>query len=234
MTWRFLWAIATNPWRFLKAFFAPTEHGIVPLELSSTCIEREQLTNEEIALIREGRIPEACIHRLSEGAMGRAGGALALFFNIAIMIYMAWASREEYYLPGPGRWIYPSLITGTLFLAAIATAFWCHRPRRDLREQRLRVEEGELKSKWIRTYNHDNGVKSTKLHARIGWRAHEIRSSYLFGALGSGVRYRLFMSKYSGQLIALESIEEISGAAGYRSSAGDRRTGARGPVRPGE
>ena len=64
---RLLWAIATNFLRFVRAFFLPPERGIVPLELSAACLDREHLTNDETSAVRELRIPDACVAALSGG-----------------------------------------------------------------------------------------------------------------------------------------------------------------------
>lgn len=233
MTFQLARAIAASPWRFLKSVFASPERGIVPLELSAACIEREQLTDEELNEVRELRIPEACVAALSGMTMSRSGGAVAILLNCAILAYMAWASRAEFFVPGLGRWLYPSLVTVALLAFLAATVAWCRRPSRDVRKRALREEEGELKSKWSKTREHEDGSKSVLFRVRIGRRSHEIGSSYLFGALGAGVRYRLYLSKYAGKLVAIESIEAIDGAVGYRTGPGRRPARADELIRRG-
>jgi hypothetical protein len=230
VTWGLLWAILTNPGRFLKALFPRVDHGIAPLELSAACIDRVLLTSDERNAVRELRIPDACVPSLSGRAMGRAGGAFAICVNCAVVMYMAWVSRAEFFAPGPERWLYLALTIAVLLATVTATVIWCLGPRRDVRERGLREEQGELTSKWSKAREHEDGSKSVIFRARIGRRTHAIVSSYLFGALGGGVLYRLYLSKHSGQLIAIESIEAIGGVADYRTGVGHRRARAIVPV----
>jgi hypothetical protein len=138
---------------------------------------------------------------------------------------------RDYAVSSTVRWSFMFLTVGFLFAGVAATVAWCVRSRRDVREPGLRIEEGELVSKWIRTSQDDDGVKTVRLRVRVGARTHDIRSPDLFAALGCGVRYRLFLSRFSGQLIALESMDAFGGALGYRHAGGARALmpGSRAP-----
>jgi hypothetical protein len=124
----------------------------------------------------------------------------------------------------------------TACVVAVLVMSWA-RIQSDLRTQSLRTEEGWLVRKWTKEYDasEDGRQKGGVTYvARIDNKSHEIASVRVFDRLGVGERYRMFLSRRAGLLIAIESVELIDGAAGYRTDAGRRPLRAVPAVRSGK
>ena len=288
MTWSLLWAILTNPWRFLKALFPGANRRVVLrerpaadvtldqslnrdfdaiitratteirdarpsieaasayLDLSFACTEPDDLGPRADNTVRAGRLPQACLGALRlrarrrVGAIGLALAVLVLEIASRALAYFDPSSENDGGPVGAGGYLLAwSFTVGVpIVTACIAATFfvlWA-RIQWDLRSQSLRSEEGWLVRKWTKEYDASEDGRSkggVRYLARIDNKNHEIASVRLFDRLAVGERYRMFLSRRAGILIAIESVELIDGAAGYRTGAGHRPLRAGSPVRPG-
>ena len=215
------------------------ELGTYPLDLSLAGILPEEPPVSAVCEVKDGRIPECALHLL-HGRVNAYADSLAfawLLFSLVLFGGIATA------LKGGPLWL--GILVPAICLGLIAIA---SRPRwraiRDLRERRLRIEEGELTQKWRRTSNVERkeplglGEAFARMESpsvdiqvflvRIGGRTHEILSHGLFDALGTGVRYRLHLSAHAGQLVAIESIDMPGGYRADPQHHRAQRTGTYG------
>ncbi len=230
----------------------PLEQGKSPLNLLVFTTPRYVMPSDVIdgviADLRAGRIPERCVNSLQEraarrfNAMGPApfiAGAIAFF---PVLVLSRWIGGLEQSEDAPmgmlARW-YMGLLVGAAVVSVLRRAgvrfCWQLALHRDLRERRLRVEEGELTGKWMRKMSSRGdppegrgpprsfgkrlaaAIWDDVMWVRIGRRTHPIGSSALFQQLGTGVRYRMYLSAHAGQLVAIESVEPDHGQ-GYRGA----------------
>lgn len=236
-TWRRLW---TGARRLLVRRHAPAPFGQFPLELSLVVAPGPPST---IGDVRAGRIPVRALAPLHMKANARAPWVFLAWMSFGIEASMTCLKMTEEGDPLPPLM---GMAAAFLALALVATWPWL-RVQRDIHKRRLRIAEGELTEKWTHD-THVNGAAWARLRqhqgfwravwasvrqgdvepqpdqhqerrwVRIAGRCHEIEDGPLFDMLGSGVRYRVYLSAHAGQLIAIESLEREPGPEGYRDA----------------
>lgn len=213
--------------------------GKVPLDLSLAATGGHCMARELIGEVLAGRIPEPCLAALRESTRRPGPGVglhvvavlLGFMVFIPVLVLSRWIEGIEASEDAPAgalaRW-YMFLLLGAVVLLVLRTASaWILRRRavaRDLIERRLRVEEGKLTQKWTSVGSVDDGW------VRIGRRTLEVGSWVLFTKLGSGVRYRMYLSAHAGLLVAIESVDRPDSPSGYRDGPERHLAKQRGDV----
>lgn len=177
-------------------------------------------------------------------------GILALGAGGALLGWISGLPHTERSWLWTLAWCQGGVALGTLLCIVALWLRW-RRVARDLRERRLRAEEGELTQKWtsscwaieappsatasppagffrhLACYERGALVQIQSPCVRIGRRTIEITARDLFELLGAGVRYRVYFTAHAGLPVAIESVGADRGPAGYREAP--RRT--KGPAR---
>lgn len=230
-------------WRAFRGITQWYTDGRFPLELLLS-EEGPPPRVQEIEEVRSGLIPVRCLDTLEEYARGRARWArmvwvFALFPAFFATMGILGSPDPESPHTGSVRWfvwVFSLPVVGLL----LTSQWW--RVWRDVRGRRLAVEEGELtrkwthhthrrrypeppsgllervKAEWASLLKEDEYVPEVNVqYVRIARRTLEVGSVALFNQLGTGVRYRMYLSAHAGRLIAIESVErEVF--AGYRDA----------------
>ncbi len=237
---------STRRWRALQAISELDTEGEYPLELRLldadvgpyAPLDEVDLQNA-LQEVRAGRIPKRSRKALRDVFVERATWLGPLWVVVAVLFTGFVPALIEDGGLALAIFLYFFFLIGALVVPTVLS--W--RLRRDVREQRLRIEEGELTRKWIRpaVRRKDPGpwkrfatavsaalaeepvqprveeASVDLMRVRIGGRWHDVRSHAVFAQLGFGVRYRMYLSARAGRLIAIESVErEVF--AGYRDA----------------
>jgi hypothetical protein len=219
-------------------------------------------SGQEVQELHAGRIPERCLDGLGEAATSRVFGTRLSWAFLLLFVLRAVKSILDG-PPGGGdgepsslgfvHWLVLDRFVPFILLLRILVG---SAPGRDVRERRLRTEEGELTRKCMRTTTRSRWAPNVAQHSasflkrlsadlaaflrdeepqrcdnclvdvlwvRIGRRTLEIESRVLFNQLGTGVRYRMYLSRRARRLIAIESVDrpvERGVFAGYRTAPG--------------
>ncbi len=206
-------------WRELQAISELDTEGEYPLDLRLLDADvGPYMPLDEVALeyalqeVRAGRIPKRSRKALRDAFVERVAWLGPPWSVIGVLLLGVVPGSIAARSPPCVILLYFVLLIGGLL---VPTVLWW-RLRRDVREQRLRIEEGELTRKWIRPALRPKASVDV-MCVRIGGHWHDVRSPALFAQLGFGVRYRMYVSAHAGRLIAIESVEREA-PAGYRDA----------------
>lgn len=234
-------ALITRATREILDARPSSEAGSAYLDLSSACTELDKLGPSASYDVRTGRIPQACLGALRLRArrrlraVGLAVAILGLEMASRALVYFDSSSENDSSPVTLGSYLLARLFAVgvpvvTACVVAALSIFWTQL-QWDLRTQSLRKEEGLLMRKWTMDYDasENSREKGDVTHLvridnkkRLHNRNHEIASARLFDRLVVGDRYRMFLTRRAGLLVAIESVEIVNITAGYRNGAGKR------------